>query len=192
VSIDQEIRGQIGELARDLRTKADLVEYFRANYPARATRTQPSWRQAIVAHLAANTGMKPKNLARRFDPSRLHNVPRTRREKEQYEALGKQIGPVAPAAYSVDFVGEVRISGECVNIHFSSLLITGEEAEHLNRTGDIYIIMRAYFQGLDMVESVDGCGEPHILITAADASAQQMPFAHGPQGSKLASVFIRA
>ena len=43
--------------------------------------------------LAAQTGMKPKNLERRFDPSRLDNVPRTKREQEQYKQLAREKTP---------------------------------------------------------------------------------------------------
>lgn len=185
MSLFDDVQAQVQTHTRQLETKGQLVEYFRATYPARGS---GSWRKQIVGKLAAITGMKPKNLERRFDPSRLNNVPRSAREKEQYKELGRLIGPVPPQhGYSVTWHGEIRISNACWPRSFGPLLIQGKEAAHLTATGDPFIILRAYFQGLDMAEG--WCGSPTVTIAPAHAGQGQMHFAHEPQRSKFASVF---
>jgi hypothetical protein len=65
-------------------TKAEIVDYYKDTQGK-------GWKQAIVKDLSAITGMKTKNLERRFDPSRLQNV--EKRNAAQYAALGKQLPP---------------------------------------------------------------------------------------------------
>ena len=182
------IRAQTQEHSRMLGTKAELVGHYRDTYGERG------WKQKIVKDLVPITGMNAKNLERRFDPgtkggeNRLDRAPRTKREKEQYKELGELIGPIPPKnGYSVTWHGEVRISNQCWPKSFGPLLIQGKDAAQLAATGDAFIILRFYFQGLDMAEG--WCGSPTVTITEAHAGQGQRHFQHGPQGSKFASVF---
>jgi coenzyme F420-reducing hydrogenase alpha subunit len=90
VSNLDELREQIESIMEPpefMTTKAEIVAYYQQEYGKR-------WRIELErGPLSEISGLKPKNLARRFDPSRLNNVPRTRREKEQYEKLGKLLPP---------------------------------------------------------------------------------------------------
>lgn len=68
-------------------SKAEIVDYYKDTYGAKG------WKQALVKDLSPIAGIKPKNLERRFDPSRLNNV--ERRNAGQYAALGKKLPPKA-------------------------------------------------------------------------------------------------
>lgn len=183
-------RAQVEASNRTLTTKAELVDYFREHYPGRAAKGKASWRQEIVRRLSELPGMNmsQKNLERRFDSgkkggeNRLDRQPRTKREKEQYIELGKDIGPVPPKnGYSVTWNGEIRISNTCFPREFGPLLIQGEDADHLAATGDMFIIFKVYFQGEDLAEG--WCGSPFLEIRPAGDGETQMSFKHGPQGS---------
>lgn len=89
-------------------TKAGVVEAYQKKYQKLG---KDGWKQNIVRDLAKLTGMKEKNLDRRFNPSRLNNVPRRKAEQQQYIELGKQFGPLPPRyGYHVKFYGWVRFS----------------------------------------------------------------------------------
>lgn len=188
MAVEDTIMAQIADLSKMLTTKAEIVEYYQSRFPGRGA---DSWKQHLVQDLAANTGMKAKNLERRFDPSRLNNVPRTKREKEQYVELGEQIGPIPPEnGLLVSFHGEIRISKDCFYREFDDLFLDAEEAQELAETGDIHIVLTEYFQGQDIAE--DLCGEPQITITAAAKNQQQMVFQHEMHGpSAYASILKR-
>jgi hypothetical protein len=137
--VEDDIMAQIAGLSRLLTTKQELVEYYQKTYTGRGSE---GWRQHIQHELAELTGKKEKNLSRRFDPSRLNNVPRTKREKEEYVKLGEKVGPVLPEnGLVVDFDGEIKISTKCYPRKFSSLYIDPESAQELAETGDFHIIM---------------------------------------------------
>lgn len=67
-------------------TKAEIIDYYRETYKGRGTE---GWKQHIVKDLAAQTGIKSKNLERRFDPSRINNP--EKRNVSQYKALGEKL-----------------------------------------------------------------------------------------------------
>jgi hypothetical protein len=71
-------------------SKEELVAYYQKQYPGTG---KGGWKQHLVADLAKQTGMKPKNLERRFDPSRLHS--QEKRNAGQYKKLGEQLPPVS-------------------------------------------------------------------------------------------------
>lgn len=71
-------------------SKEELVAFYQKQYPGTG---KGGWKQHLVADLAKQTGMKPKNLERRFDPSRLHN--QEKRNAGQYKKLGEQLPPVS-------------------------------------------------------------------------------------------------
>jgi hypothetical protein len=71
-------------------SKEELVSYYQKQYPGTG---KGGWKQHLVADLANLTGMKPKSLERRFDPSRLHS--QEKRNAGQYKQLGEQLPPVS-------------------------------------------------------------------------------------------------
>lgn len=181
------IMEQIAALTRTLTTKGDVIEYYQSRYPGRGA---DGWKQRLSHDLAGITGMKAKNVERRFDPSRISNVPRTAREKGQYVELGEQIGPVMPEnGLLVDFAGEIKISSKCEYREFNSLFLDAEEAEELAATGDFHIILEKYFQGQDIAE--DLCGDPSISIRAAGKNQPQMTFQHEMHGPSAYASILR-
>lgn len=151
-------------------TKAGLVTYYKTQYERLG---KDGWKQKLASDLEPIAGMKPKNLLRRFDPSRINNEPKTKREKSQYQALadliGLEAGRIPPKhGYVVSFDGEILISSKCYPKHFKDLRITGDEAIDLaNDPEDYLIIFREYFDGADLAE--DFCGDPTISISAGEA-----------------------
>lgn len=67
-------------------SKEDAINYYKETYKSRG---KEGWKQHIVRDLAAQTGIKPKNLERRFDPSRI-NMPE-KKNAGQYKELGAQL-----------------------------------------------------------------------------------------------------
>ena len=173
-------------------TKAGLATYYQNQYGGLG---KGGWKNRLTHDLADITGMKQKSLEKRFDPSRLNNVPRTQREKDQYKELADQIGLEAGRippknGFLVSFDGEIKISNKCFPRHFSDLLIEGEDAVDLaNDPTNFLLIFTEYFQGEEIAEDV--CGQPEISITPAGEGAQQMTFEHGPQGANKAAAFFR-
>lgn len=187
MAVEDDIMAQIASLERTLTTKADLIDYYRSHYPSRGA---DSWKQQLSRDLAELAGMKAKNVERRFDPSRINNIPRTTREKNQYIELGKQIGPVFPEhGLLIDFDGEIQISGQCFPRSFGNLFIDADEAAELAATGDFHIIMEEYFQGQDIAE--DLCGDPQITIRPAARNQQQMTFQHEMHGPSAYGAILR-
>lgn len=178
---------QIAALTRTLSTKSDIVEYYQSRYPGRGA---DGWKQRLSHDLADITGMKAKNIERRFDPSRINNIPRRASEKGQYTELGEQIGPVMPEnGLVVDFDGEIKISGQCFPRKFGNLFLDAEEAEELAATGDFHIILQEYFQGQDIAEGL--CGDPSITIRAAGKNQPQMAFQHEMHGPSAYASILR-
>lgn len=67
-------------------SKQELVQHYQQTY-------LKGWKQQLVKDLAAQTGIKPKNLERRFDPSRL-NAKTSAKNAAQYKALGEKFPPI--------------------------------------------------------------------------------------------------
>lgn len=107
-------------------TKAEVVEYYRETYKGRG---KESWKQHLVSDLSRITGIKPKNLERRFDPSRISNP--EKRNADQYRQLGEQLPPIAPdGGYHVYGVIWVKYSEDCEERDVDEY-ITGKAAERL-------------------------------------------------------------
>lgn len=102
-------------------SKTEAVAYFQREFAARG---KGSWKQQLVHQLADITGMKPKNLEKRFDPQRLHNP--EPRNAGQYKELGIRIGWKPPKhGYHVHFDGWVLFSNVCEKRDFD-VYITDE------------------------------------------------------------------
>lgn len=110
-------------------TKSEIIDYYRETYRGRG---QTGWKQRLVNDLSGITGMKPKNLERRFDPSRIGNVPRTRREREQYEELGDMLPPMPPeGGYYIHGIVWVRYADDPCEGREVDEYITGDQARQL-------------------------------------------------------------
>jgi len=161
---EEDLREQMQAVStpRFLSTKAELIEHYQATYTGRG---QAGWKQRIVHDLAAITGMKPKNLEKRFE-KRINNP--EPRNKAQYEELGRQIGPVGydspPYGYKVTFVGSVHISKNCYPKDFT-IFITGTDAVSFAEDPTIALVMLTYFEE-DLAD--DLCDEPYIVVAAAE------------------------
>ena len=145
-------------------TKADLIAYYKETYQGRG---QLGWRQHLVQDLARQTGMKPKNLERRFDPSRIDKRP-NKRQQEQYADLGKQLPQkktpkdTRGKAARVSFSGEVCYpsggkgsrSSDCRNRDFTTNL----NAQHANalKKGDISAVFSgSYDMNAGAISEID-------------------------------------
>lgn len=107
-------------------TKAEAVAYFQDRFTGRGA---DGWKQNLVRMLASITGMKPKNLEKRFDPQRLHNP--EPRNSAQYKTLGAIIGYKPPKyGYHVHFEGWVFFSGACTQRTIDAD-VTGKWAEQV-------------------------------------------------------------
>ena len=147
-----------------LSTKADLVAYYQEQYPR-------SWGAQLSRDLAAITGGNPRNIARRFNPDRVHSQPKPgSAQAAEYELLGEQIGPIGYIApeegYELTFVGEIAISRKCYPRSFIRT-ITGDDAQALADAAfagmaDYMALFREYFDGEDVAEGF--CGDPEIII----------------------------
>src|SRR6266702_3097193 len=123
-----DIYSQVLDESEPRETKADIVEYYQSTYPGFG---RGGWKQRLVNDMAAITGMKPKNLEKRFDPQRLNNP--EDRNADQYAELGEQLPPKPPEnGFHVEGTIWVQYSEECVDreVDFD---IAGDEADELVR-----------------------------------------------------------
>jgi hypothetical protein len=152
-------------------TKAEIIKYYQEEYPSRG---KDGWRKHLVGDLASFTGMKPKNLERRFDPSRRGNP--EKRNTKQYEEFGKTLPPMPrewpPNGINVHFRGRIKISRKWYpsvglkkfDVHFDHTGgyylgqqgTSSEEAEVFLRTGSEYAVILTYFLGDDIFEDWEG------------------------------------
>ena len=94
-------------------TKAEVVAYYQAKYAGRGA---AGWKQHLIHDLlpfTPQTGKNPaKNLAKRFDPQRLHNP--EPRNAYQYRTLGATIGVKPPEnGYHIHYDGWILFSNVC-------------------------------------------------------------------------------
>jgi len=160
-------------------TKGDIVSRYQQEYGK-------GWKQKLVHDLSPLTmnkkgePMKPKNLERRFDPSRLSNVPRTKKEKGQYEALGKMLKPTPdtskpptykypPGGLNINFRGRIKVSREwsrrdsdftihadATGLGFGDFRSSPEHAADFLANPSGWDVMWAYFLGETNVEDYTG------------------------------------
>jgi hypothetical protein len=107
-------------------TKADIIAYYQAVYPAKG---KGSWKQRLVNDLAGITGLKPKNLEKRFDTQRRGNP--ELRNAAQYQELGDQLPPKAPeGGFHISGVVYVNYSDGCEE-RYIDIEVKGGDAEKL-------------------------------------------------------------
>ena len=130
--------------SRHLSTKSQLVEYYKQEYGK-------SWRKHIQSDLAAITGMKEKNIARRFDPSRLNS--QEKKNADQYKELGKKLPPVkvdrniSGKSANVDFYGKVYFSGKAYYKHID-VNLSSDQFQQMIEDQNYDAIMEEY--GIDI------------------------------------------
>ena len=108
--------------------------------------------------LAALTGLKEKNLQRRFDPSRLNSKVSPKNAKE-YEALGKHLGVTRtppPEGFKIVWNADLCISAKCGYVRGSTVTFTGAAAQALLDNPKIHLVIDAYFTdgGLAVVDDL--------------------------------------
>ncbi len=165
---------QIRAAGTPRQTKAEIVDYFRTEYTGRG---QKGWKQQLVNALSLVTGMKPKNLEKRFDPQRLNNP--EKRNAAQYQELGAML-PTKPPENGYHIEGKVWIKfsdGECEERDIDED-ITGEDAKALADAayeGALKGIINHYMEADDpfdketeTVASPGGCREPELTVSAIE------------------------
>jgi hypothetical protein len=151
-------------------TKADVVEYYQSKYTGRG---QAGWKQSLIRDLlpyTPQTGKNPaKNLARRFDPSRLNNP--EPRNVEQYQELGATLPPKAPeGGYHIHGTYQVKYSDDCEERTFDEK-ITGDNAKELAKMAeeDMLQALANYRQTEDFdTQGPSICGEPELEVEAIE------------------------
>lgn len=116
-------------------TKAEAVAYYQRTAPGTGKHGTLLWKQRLIHDLlpfTTQTGKDPaKNLAKRFDPQRLHNP--EPRNASQYKALGALIGVKPPKyGYHISFDGWINFSAAC-SLRSFSVDVTGEWAAQLSQ-----------------------------------------------------------
>jgi hypothetical protein len=144
-------------------TKNELISYYQETYQGRG---QAGWKQHLVQDLARTTGMKPKNLERRFDPSRIDKRP-NKRQQAQYQELGKQLPQKKTPKDTkgkrarVSFSGEVcypsggrgRRGADCRDKAFTTTLSV--QQSNAMKRGDFYPIFDAQGMNPSAIDSLD-------------------------------------
>jgi hypothetical protein len=146
-----------------MKTKSDMVEYYKATYPARGV---GSWRDMIQRDLSSITGTKYNTIRRQFDPSRLGNAPVKGSKNEQgFTELGKQLPPkkepknTSGKRARVSFNGEVCIpsgkkkKADCRTREFTATLTTSQASSM--KHGNFNPIFDAYGLEPGVIGSID-------------------------------------
>lgn len=146
-------------------TKAEVIEGYQAQYKGRG---QAGWKQRIVHDLAQLTGMKPKNLEKRFDTQRRGNP--EKRNAEQYKTLGESLPPLPPEnGFHVSGVIWVRYSEECEE-RYPDYDLSASEAALLVRMAHAGMAEQAASNGYNDKDIDDPnpyglCAEPQLTFT---------------------------
>lgn len=146
-------------------TKAEVIDYYRQTYKGRG---QKGWRQHLVQRLSEITGLKPKNLERRLDPSRINNP--EKRNADQYKQLGEELPPMPPDnGFHVSGVIWVRYSEECEE-RYPDYDLTYEESVQLIRMahggmGEAAVSNGYNDKDIDDPEPYGLCQEPQLTFT---------------------------
>lgn len=119
---------RVRELSKPPSTKIELIAHYQKHYAPLGKKG--SWKQRITGDLARITGLKQKNLEKRFDTQRINN-PEMGKTARQYKMLGDMIGPQSPEhGYHVEFDGWLNFSNDCEKRKFS-VDITGTWAQQV-------------------------------------------------------------
>lgn len=148
-------------------TKADIVEYYQSKYTGRGAK---GWKQHLIHDLlpyTPQTGANPaKNLARRFDPSRLNNP--EPRNAEQYQALGATLPPKAPYGLHIHGTIRVKYSDDCEDREIDEK-IYGDEAKALFAEADALQSIANYYQTGDLdMQGPAICGDDDLHVEAIE------------------------
>ncbi len=151
-------------------TKADVVDYYQQTYTGRR---QAGWKQSLIRDLlpyTPQTGANPaKNLARRFDPSRLNNP--EPRNAEQYQELGATLPPKAPHGLHIFGIIWVKYSDDCEERVIDEK-IYGDEVKQLYAEAideKMLQSMANYYQTGDLdTQGPAICGEPDLQVEAIE------------------------
>lgn len=162
---------QVMAVSHQPQTKAEIIEYYRETYKGRG---KEGWKQKLVNDLASITGIKPKNLERRFDPSRINNI--EKRNASQYKQLGDTLPPIPPdGGYHIYGVIWVKYSEECEEREIDEY-ITGKAARRLARMaasesdGLLQAVNNAYQsqEGDIDFKGPQPCAEPDLRVEAIE------------------------
>lgn len=166
-----------------LKTRNELIAHFKKTYPGKKLlkngKTLERWRpelaKAVQPFTHSKTGEPQKltSVERRFQTGReLKGV--SEKQRAEYEALGKKLGPVGRRApmngYHVHYDGKIKFS-ECEDRPFD-IDIVGKMAEDLAQNPEkiVNIMMRVWLhQEGEEKPSSGPCeeeGEPSVTITA--------------------------
>lgn len=146
-------------------TKAEAIEAYQDLYKGRG---QKGWKQHIVKRLSEITGMKPKNLEKRFDTQRRGN-PETR-NAEQYKTLGEELPPVYPEnGMHVSGIIWVKYSEDCEE-RYPDYDLSAEEAKQFILMAHAGMAEQAVSNGyndkdIDDPEPYGLCAEPQLTFT---------------------------
>lgn len=157
---------QVKGAALPFRDKAGAIEYYQQEYPRMG---RGGWKQHLVQGLSEVTGLKPKNLEKRFDTQRRGNP--ERKNAKQYKALAQSLDVlVAPKkGFHVHYEGGILFS-ECEWREFD-VDITGALADEVvaDPSQVVDIAIKVYMQQEEEDESNGPCdelGEPKVTVTA--------------------------
>lgn len=135
---------QVARVGRYRSTKAEAIDYFQQTYTGRGAK---GWKQNIIQRLSQTTGIKPKSLEKRFDPSRINNP--ELRNKAQYEALGKTLPRLPPErGYHVKGKVCISIGGYPCEERIWDYKIVDSVAAYLYRTGSLQALVNVYMGDL--------------------------------------------
>ena len=193
MSLQNDIEARVADLTP--KTKSELMSYYQKEYPR-------SWNQKL------SEGLQPfLPLSKKGEPQSIKNIERRHQSRggkgipgttaataSQYSALSASLGNVPPAGgYIATFKGEILISGNPSNrenwtyVESPPLLIDGEAAKELARTGDPAIILTAYFQGQNLASD----WQDATVTLEATGGRTGGPFKTKPQASRYEDVFRR-
>lgn len=118
---------------RHPQTKEEVVSAYQEEYRGRGSE---GWRQHLISDLFGiiygekglspeDTKKKRKNIARRFDPSRLNNA--ELKNSNQYKKLGEDLPLMMPESISISGTLLIRYSKDCAERDIDETLIDEED-----------------------------------------------------------------
>lgn len=150
-----DLRGEVNAASHFRETREEIIEYYREEYPSAQTqrngRVIEEWKGELVEDLQPYTSnrngdpLSISSLRRRFQSGREQATSVSKRQQEEYRALGATLPPEPPQnGYFVTGTIHIQYSQFCEERELVGVYIVGADAELFAETADVQIIINIY------------------------------------------------
>lgn len=155
MAVRMNLREEVNAVSHFRASREEIIDYYREEYPGSLTqrngRVIEDWKGELAEDLqpyTANREGDPLSIAsvrRRFQSGREQAPHVSKRQQEEYRALGESLPPIPPpGGYLVTGTIHIRYSKTCEVRELLGIYIVGADAELFAETADIQIVINIY------------------------------------------------